>query len=115
MTDREIVIMAQNDAREKRRVVLPENFGALETMLYQQIYHLCRDFDEGHIPKEEARRLKMQYVSEYGNIKLNQAGYNGHMERMAAISKTLLEAEKCGCEYCRRIARIFDGRDNVEA
>lgn len=115
MTDREIVIMAQNDAREKRRTVLPDDYGALEVMLYQQIYYLCRDFDEGHIPKEEARRLKTQYVGEYGQIKLKQAVYCGHMERMAAISELLLKAEKNGCEYCRKIARIFDGRDNVEA
>ena len=114
MTDKEIVIMAQNDAREKRRTVFPEDYGALEVMLYQQIYYLCRDFDEGHTPKEEARRLKTQYVSEYGQIKLKQAVYCGHMERMAAISELLLEAEKNGCEYCRKIARIFDGRDNVE-
>ena len=113
MTDKEIVIMAQNDAREKRRAVLPEGFGSLETMLYQQIYYLCRDFDEGNIPKDDARRLKTQYISEYGQIKLKQDVYCDHMRRMVKISSILTDAEKNGCECCRRVARVFDGREVV--
>ena len=38
-----------------------------------------------------------------------------HSKRMVAISQVLLEAQKHGCEYCKKVARIFDGRDNVEA
>lgn len=110
MTDKEIVIMAQNDAREKRRTVLPESFGALEVALYREIYYLCRDFDEGNIPKDEARKLKTQYISEYGQIKLKQEVYCDHMSRMVAISQVLSEAEKHGCEHCRKVAKIFDGR-----
>lgn len=113
MTDKEIVIMAQNDAREKRRAVLPEDFGSLETMLYQQIFYLCRDFDEGHISGDNARKLKTQYINEYGQIKLKQAVYSDHMKRMAAISQVLGDAEKNGCEHCRRAARVFDGREYV--
>lgn len=113
MTDKEIVIMAQNDAREKRRAVLPEGFGSLETMLYQQIYYLCRDFDEGNIPKDDARRLKTQYISEYGQIKLKQDVYCDHMRRMVKISQLLTEADKNGCEICRRVSRVFDGREPV--
>ena len=113
MTDKEIAIMAQNDAREKRRAVLPEGFGSLETMLYQQIYYLCRDFDEGNIPKDDARRLKTQYISEYGQIKLKQDVYCDHMRRMVKISQLLTEADKNGCDICGRVSRVFDGREPV--
>ena len=113
MTDKEIVIMAQNDAREKRRAVLPEGFGSLETMLYQQIFYLCRDYDEGNIPKDEARKLKTKYLQEYGRICLKRDIYSDHMKRMVAISQVLGDAEKNGCERCRRAARVFDGRESV--
>lgn len=113
MTDKEIVIMAQNDAREKRRAVLPEDFGSLETMLYQQIFYLCRDYDEGNIPKDEARKLKTKYLQEYGRICLKRDIYSDHMKRMVAISQVLGDAEKNGCEHCRRAARVFDGREPV--
>ena len=113
MTDKEIVIMAQNDAREKRRAVLPEDFGSLETMLYQQIFYLCRDYDEGNIPKDEARKLKTKYLQEYGRICLKRDIYCDHMRRMVKISQLLTEADKNGCEICRRVSRVFDGRESV--
>ena len=113
MTDKEIVIMAQNDAREKRRAVLPEDFGSLETMLYQQIFYLCRDYDEGNIPKDEARKLKTKYLQEYGRICLKREIYCDHMRRMVTISQALGDVDKNGCERCRRAARVFDGREPV--
>lgn len=113
MTDKEIVIMAQNDAREKRRAVLPEGFGSLETMLYQQIFYLCRDYDEGNIPKDEARKLKTKYLQEYGRICLKRDIYSDHMKRMVTISQVLGDVEKNGCERCRRAVRVFDGREPV--
>ena len=113
MTDKEIVIMAQNDAREKRRVVLPVDFGSLETMLYQQIFYLCRDYDEGNIPKDEARKLKTKYLQEYGRIYLKREIYSDHMKRMVTISQVLGDVERNGCERCRRAVRVFDGREPV--
>lgn len=113
MTDKEIVLLAQNDAREKRRTVLPKNFGALETMLYQQIYYLCRDYDEGNIPKDEARRLKTQYINDYGRICLKRDIYDDHAKRRVKISQLLTEADKNGCDICRRVSRVFDGREPV--
>ena len=113
MTDKEIVIMAQNDAREKRRAVLPVDFGSLETMLYQQIFYLCRDYDEGNIPKDEARKLKTKYLQEYGGICLKREIYSDHMKRMVTISQVLGDVERNGCERCRRAARVFDGREPV--
>ena len=113
MTDKEIVIMAQNDAREKRRAVLPVDFGSLETMLYQQIFYLCRDYDEGNIPKDEARKLKTKYLQEYGRICLKREIYSDHMKRMVTISQVLGDVERNGCERCRRAVRVFDGREPV--
>ena len=113
MTDKEIVIMAQNDAREKRRAVLPEDFGSLETMLYQQIFYLCRDYDEGNIPKEEARKLKTKYLQEYGRICLKREIYSDHMKRMVTISQVLGDVERNGCERCKKAVRVFDGREPV--
>lgn len=113
MTDKEIVIMAQNDAREKRRTMLPEDFGSLETMLYNQIYYLCRDYDEGAVPKDEARKLKTKYLQEYGRICLKREIYSDHMRRMVTISQVLGDVDKNGCERCKRAARVFDGREPV--
>lgn len=113
MTDKEIVRMAQNDAREKRRAVLPEDFGSLETMLYQQIFYLCRDYDEGNIPKDEARKLKTKYLQEYSRICLKREIYDDHARRRVKISQLLTEADKNGCDICRRVSRVFDGREPV--
>ncbi|MGN1338832.1 MAG: hypothetical protein ACI4WS_00935 [Oscillospiraceae bacterium] len=88
MTDKEIVLMAQNDAREKRRTVLPKDFGALETMLYQQIYYLCRDYDEGNIPKDMARHLKKQYISEYDKVNLKLRDFTAAAENEQVVVHT---------------------------
>lgn len=110
MTDKEIVLLAQDDVRNKRRTILPDGIDPLDELLYREIYYLCRDYDDGNISKEAARKLKTQYISEYGALSLKRKVYLDHAQRMVEISQVLSAAEKCGCEYCRRVAKIFDGR-----
>ena len=110
MTDREIVLLAQEDVRNGRRTVLPDDIDALDALLYREIYFLCRDFDDGKISKEAARKLKTQYIDEYGKYNLKRRVYVDHAQRMVEISQLLNAAEHSGCEYCKRIAQIFDGR-----
>ena len=111
MTSKEIVSLAQDDVRNGRRTIFPEDIDALDIMLYREIYFLCRDFDDGNISKEAARKLKTQYIDEYGKLNLKRRVYVDHAHRMVEISQVLNAAEHCGCEYCERIAKIFDGRE----
>lgn len=111
---KDIVFMAQNDARSKRMAVMPDGFGALETTLYREIYYLCRAFDDGEISSDAARKSKNLYVGEYNTAKRKRAIYDEHMQRMAVISQRLADAEKSGCDCCKRIARFFDGRENCD-
>ena len=43
--------------------------------------------------------------------RLSERVWTDSARRMVAISQVLGEAEKNGCEHCRRVAKIFDGRE----
>lgn len=109
-----IVVMAQNDARNKRMAVMPDGFGALETTLYREIYYLCRAFDDGELSSDAARKAKNLFIGEYSEAKRKRDIYDAHMARMVVISQCLSDAEKSGCDCCKKIARIFDGRENSD-
>lgn len=106
-----IVVMAQNDARNKRMAVMPDGFGALETTLYREIYYLCRAFDDGELSSDAARKSKNLFIGEYSEARRKRDIYDEHMARMVMISQRLADAERRGCECCRNLARVFDGRD----
>ena len=39
--------------------------------------------------------------------------YDDHARRRVKISQLLTEADKNGCEICKRVSRVFDGREPV--
>ena len=39
--------------------------------------------------------------------------YDDHVRRRVKISQLLTEADKNGCDICRRVSQVFDGREPV--
>lgn len=95
-------------ARRKRPA--PDNLTLCEQMLYTTARNIYKAYSDGIITLEQAKKEKNRSITAFGTLTLSERVYLAHMRRMVEISSVLAEAEKCGCEYCKSIARIFDGR-----
>lgn len=102
-------------ARRKRPA--PDTLTLCEQMLYTTARSIYKAYSDGIITLEQAKREKNQSVAAFGTLALSERVYLEHKRRMVEISRVLVEAEKCGCAYCKKVSEIFDGRimtDDIE-
>ena len=85
-----------------------------EVGLYYKMRDLYDRFDSKQISKELARSLKQLYVEEYCKWLNYKAEYLAEDKKRVAIAGILCEAEKQGCEICKKISRIYDGREKAK-
>ena len=57
------------------------------------------------IRKQKALRIRLEKYYQFSEI------FENHIHIQNNYSEVLTEAEKHGCPVCRKIVRIFDGRD----
>ena len=84
-----------------------------EVGLYYKMRDLYDRFDSKQISKELARDLKKLYVDEYCKWLNYKAEYLAEDRKRVAIASILCEAEKHGCDICKKISRIYDGREKA--
>lgn len=89
---------------------LPDGFTLVEQWLYLSLRILHREFRSGVITREQAAMEKNAILKQYEMAQLHHRSYTEANERCKRYSPLLVEAEKSGCDICRKIVRIFDGR-----
>lgn len=90
---------------------MPDNLTMPEQWLYLSLRILYREYRSGAIEKKQARQEKRKLIDEYELMMLHHRAYQQATERANRYSPLLVEAEKSGCDVCRKIVRIFDGRE----
>lgn len=88
----------------------PDDLTLCERMLYTTARNIYKAYSDGIITLEQAKKEKNQSITAFGALALSERVYLEHKRRMTEISRVLVEAEKCGCEYCRKVSKLFDGR-----
>ncbi len=104
MTPEEIDVFA------RKRELLPETARQSARNLYHSLVMLYKQYRDGIIDENSARKEKQVLFAQYGINELNERIWTEHARRMAEISKIMTEINKCGCPLCKQIAAIFDGR-----
>lgn len=51
--------------------------------------------------------------SRYYSLALSERCQIENARHWSEICRVLTKAEKCGCEYCKEVSRIFDGRQRI--
>lgn len=97
----------------RKRQPAPDNLTLPEQLLYTTARNIYKSYADGIISLEQAKQEKQQSISNFESLSRKYDIYIDHMKRMAVISQVLGDAEKNGCERCRRVARVFDGREVV--
>ena len=107
MTADEIYELARKRQPEPDDLTLPEQ------LLYTVARNIYQSYKDGIIGIEQARQEKQQSIRNFERLSTRYEVYDDHARRRVMISQLLTEADKNGCEICRRVSRVFDGRETV--
>lgn len=108
MTDKEIETLA------KKGTPLPESATLAESLLYHNMRRLYWEYRNGVVDTEQAKKEKGRLIKQFGVQKLWEDCGQEQYERWRKYLRLVSEVEKCGCEICKRIVRILDGREKTE-
>ena len=97
----------------RKRLPAPDNLTLPEQLLYTTARNIYKSYRDGIIGLEQAKQEKLQSIRNFGSLNLKYEIYSDHVRRRVKISLLLTEADKNGCEICRRVSRVFDGREPV--
>lgn len=103
MTAEEIALMAQHNEP------MPESFSLAEQLLYKSIRLTYESFRRGLIDRKQGAKEKQAAMTRFGIVQLQERVYRECAKRAVEIGKLLAEANKCGCETCRKIADTYTG------
>ena len=95
----------------RKKMPQPDGLTLSELMLFTIARNICKALSDGVIDREQAHREKLNAIKVFEMDRLSERVWTDSARRMVAISQVLGEAEKNGCEHCRRVAKIFDGRE----
>lgn len=104
MTSDEICELART------RQPLPKGLRLSEQSLYYTLRGIYRSYEAKELSLEQAKAAKIDALREYDSITLGERVATTNAKRMCEISQLLTQVEKHGCDLCKRVARIFDGR-----
>lgn len=90
---------------------LPDGLSGPEQLLFLSLRTVYRDYRAGAINKNQAKREKAEAVKAYRLNAARDAVGENLMERIRRSELVRREIERGGCELCRRLTRILDGRD----
>lgn len=97
----------------RKRQPAPESLTLPEQLLYTTARNIYKSYADGIITLEQAKVEKHRSIANFESLNHSCLIYRDHMKRMVKISQLLTEADKNGCDICRRVSRIFDGREPV--
>ena len=97
----------------RKRQPAPDNITLPEQLLYTTARNIYKSYSDGIISLEQAKSEKQKSIRDFESLSLKYDIYSDHMKRMVEISQLLSEADKNGCDICRRVSRVFDGREPV--
>lgn len=97
----------------RKRQPAPDNMTLPEQLLYTTARNIYKSYSDGIITLEQAKQEKQQSIRNFDNLSRKYEIYDDHARRRVKISQLLTEADKHGCEICKRVSRVFDGREPV--
>lgn len=97
----------------RKRQPAPDNMTLPEQLLYTTARNIYKSYSDGIITLEQAKSEKQKSIRDFENLSRKYEIYYDHARRRVKISQLLTEADKHGCEICRRVSRVFDGREPV--
>ena len=90
---------------------MPEDVGFSDKLLYLSMRSLYDLYRRGGISREEAKAVKIKLTEDHRRFSFEEKLLDHHANIRNGYSHIMTEAEKEGCPICRKIVKIFDGRE----
>ena len=90
---------------------MPEGLNTAEQLLFQKFRYLYAAARSGQINRDQGHQEKMRILSAFNTDMLREKIWNQHIEIAHRYEGLLAEAMKSDCERCKRLVRIFDGKE----
>ena len=94
----------------KRSSPMPADMLLSEQGLYLALRNIYDSYRRGIIDDKQGKREKLNAIKQYENLKLGERIYLRQAKMSVELGKLLAKANKEGCEVCRQMAGLLDGR-----
>lgn len=89
----------------------PENLSQSEIMLFHSLRCLYGSYAAGAIDRTQAIKERKQIISSYRQNSVKESLWDSFAKRYQSVLGLEPRVISEGCELCRRIIAILDGRD----
>lgn len=90
----------------------PDSFtGLSDRLYYMSMMNLYELYRKGVYDRNRAKQIKSDLLKEYRQNAFGEDLLRHHTYIRNRYSHILTEAEKSGCLICKKLVRVFDGRD----
>ena len=93
---------------------MPQKLTQSEQLFYLSMVRLYELYRNHTYDKAQAKNMKQDILAAYRSNAFNEKLIAYHAGIRNGYSEVLTEAEKTGCPVCKKLVRIFDGRENNE-
>lgn len=90
---------------------MPGGLKTHEQLLFLTLRELYNNFRSGAVNRERGRREKQSILTAYEQLKFENSLFEEHVKLRHRLEYEIGSLHKCGCETCRKVARVFDGID----
>ena len=90
---------------------LPDTATLAESLLYHNLRRLYWEYRHHILDANQAKMEKNRLIQQFGLEQLYTRCGQQEYERWRRYQVIQAEAEKNGCDICKKIVRILDGRD----
>ena len=82
-----------------------------EKLLYLQMVNIFDSYRNRRISADEAKAMKVECVKVFEKYQMFERIFREACRIRNTQSQWFIKAEKEGCPICKKLVRIFDGRD----
>ena len=90
---------------------MPSGLTQSEQLFYLSMVQLYKLYYDHTYDREQAKNIKQDLIAAYQNNAFWEKLFAHHAVIRNRYSPVMTEAEKHGCPICKKLVRIFDGRD----
>ena len=103
--------LSELEKKAKHGEEMPQGLTQSEQLFYLSMVKLYELWNSHTYDREYARAAKQELIAAYQNNAFAENLIHHHAQIRNRYSPVMTEAEKSGCPICRKLVRIFDGRD----
>lgn len=90
---------------------MPHGLTQSEQLFFLSMVQLYKLFYDHTYDREQAKDIKQELIATYQNNAFWEKLFAYHADICNRYSPVMTEAEKHGCPICKKLVRIFDGRE----